>query len=121
MCGCGEITSRHTLKTGHILLVRRGRRLAKLRHIGEKVTAESSTIGSNVKIGDRVKLNNVVVMDSVSIGRNAVLQIISGVGATIGEICNLKDCQVGGMCMVASGAKTVEKGERGVSCLIDEL
>jgi len=80
--------------------------------LGEKVQTKACTIGKNVVLGDRTKLNNVLVMDGVKIGSNVVLQnSIVGVGATIGDNCNLKDCQVGPGAVVAIGTKTTEKGE----------
>ena len=67
-------------------------------------------MGSRCKIGDRSKLNNVLVMRGVEIRSNTVLQnSIVGVGARIGENCNLKDCQVGPWCVVPAGTKTVER------------
>ena len=51
-------------------------------------------------------------MDGVKIGNNVVMQnSVVGVGATIGENCNLKDCHVGPGAVVSAGTRTSEKGE----------
>mmetsp|Transcript_30414 Transcript_30414/g.64377 ORF Transcript_30414/g.64377 Transcript_30414/m.64377 type:complete len:787 (-) Transcript_30414:109-2469(-) len=120
--GCSEVTSR-TLKldpTVSSSLVAKGARLSTKFNsilmqgcsVGEKVQTKACTIGKNVVLGDRAKLNNVVVMDGAIIGSNTVLQnSVVGVEAKIGENCNLKDCQVGPGAVVAAGTKTSEKGE----------
>ena len=120
--GCGEITS-STLKMDPKLsapLVPKGVQLStKFNSIllpgctlGEKVQTKSCTIGTDVSIGDRSKLNNVVVMDGAQIGTNVVMQnSVVGVGAKVGDNCNLKDCVIGPGAAVATGTKTTEKGE----------
>ncbi len=78
--------------------------------VGEKVQVKASTIGRNVKIGNRCRLNNVVVHDNVTIGENCVLQnSILSEGSTVGNNCNLNDCQIGSKANVSSGTKA--KGE----------
>lgn len=78
---------------------------------GDKGSAcKSSTVGRKTKLGLKCRLNNVVVMDNVTVGDNCVLQnSILGAGCTIGENCNLNDCQVGPGKTIPSGTK--EKGE----------
>jgi ADP-glucose pyrophosphorylase len=51
-------------------------------------------------------------MDEAVIGENVILQnSVVGVGAKVGDNCNLKDCMVGSLAVVASGTKTTKKGE----------
>lgn len=120
--GCGTITS-STLKMDSKMsasLVPKGVQLStKFNSIllpgctlGEKVQTKSCTIGKDVALGDRSKLNNVVVMDGAHIGTNVVMQnSVVGVGAKVGDNCNLKDCVIGPGAIVATGTKTTEKGE----------
>jgi translation initiation factor eIF-2B subunit gamma len=83
---------------------------------GEKIQCRSSTIGRRSKLGDRCKLNNVVVMDDVTIGENCVIQnSIIGAGCVIGEKCSLNDCQVAPGKAVPPLTK--EKGES----LVDDM
>jgi len=78
--------------------------------LGEKVQVKSSTIGRGVKIGDRCRLNNVVVHDNVTIGENCVLQnSVLSAGCSVGDNCNLNDCQVRSKSNVVKGTKA--KGE----------
>ena len=80
--------------------------------IGEKAQTKSCTIGKDVVLGDRTRLNNVLVKDGAKIGRNVVMQnSVVGVGAIIGDNCNLKDCNVAPKANIQSGTKTTEKGE----------
>lgn len=84
--------------------------------MGEKVQCRSTTIGRRSKLSSNCRLNNVVVMDDVSIGENCVIQnSIIGAGCTIGEKCSLNDCQVAPGKTVP--AMTKEKGES----LIDDM
>jgi len=79
---------------------------------GEKVQTKACTIGRDVVLGDRSRLNNVVVMDGATVGSNTVLQnSIVGAGARVGDNCSMKDCQVGPGAVVPSGTRTAEKGE----------
>lgn len=120
--GCSEVTSRTLALDPSVSssLVATGARLSTKFNsilmpgcsVGEKVNTKGCTIGRNVVLGDRAKLNNVVVMDGASIGSNTVLQnSVVGVGAKIGEGCSMKDCQVGPGAVVAAGTRTLEKGE----------
>ena len=78
--------------------------------LGEKVTCKASTIGRRSKLSAKCRLNNVVVMDDVTVRDNCILQnSILGAGCTIGENCNLNDCQVAPGKVVPAGTK--EKGE----------
>ena len=78
--------------------------------LGDKVQCKLSTIGHDVKISAKCRLNNVIVMDHVTVGENCVLQnSILGEGCIIGENCNLNDCQVPPGKVVPAGTK--EKGE----------
>ena len=62
---------------------------------GQKVTFKSAVVGRNCKLGNKSRLNNVVLMDHVTIGDNVVLQnSIIGAGCSIGDNSNLNDCQV---------------------------
>jgi hypothetical protein len=122
--GCGEVTSR-ILKldpgasASASLVVPGARLLAKFNTIlmpgctlGEKVQTKLCTIGREVVLGDRAKLNNVVVMDGATISPNLVLQqCLMGANARIGTSCNLKDCQVGPGMLVPAGTRSTEKGE----------
>lgn len=78
--------------------------------ICEKVQIKSSTIGHSVKVGNRCRLNNVVIHDNVTIGENCVLQnsILSN-GCTVENNCNLKDCQIGPGVVISTSTKA--KGE----------
>ncbi|KAL7531574.1 hypothetical protein ACHAWF_003834 [Thalassiosira exigua] len=120
--GCGAITSR-TLKLDPSVSSSKITKGAKLStkfnsilmpgcSLGEKVQTKACTIGKCVSLGDRAKLNNVVVLDGATVGSNTVLQnSVVGVGAIVGSNCNLKDCQVGPGAEVAAGTRTTEKGE----------
>jgi len=78
--------------------------------LGDKVQCKSCSIGRNVIVSAKCRLNNVVVMNNVRVGENCVLQnSILGEGCTIGENCNLNDCQVPPGKTVPAGTK--EKGE----------
>lgn len=78
--------------------------------IGEKVQIKSCTIGNGVSIGNRCRLNNVVVHDNVVIGENTILQNSTlSKGCVIGMNCNLNECQVGIGAEVPVGTKA--KGE----------
>lgn len=62
---------------------------------GQKVTFKSAVVGRNCKLGNKSRLNNVVLMDHVTIGDNVILQnSIIGAGCSIGDNSNLNDCQV---------------------------
>ena len=62
----------------------------------QKVTIKNSTVGRRVSIGEKCKLNNVVVMDDCCIGNETILQnTVISEGAIISNNCNLNDCQVG--------------------------
>ncbi|KAL7473958.1 hypothetical protein ACHAXS_014297 [Conticribra weissflogii] len=120
--GCREITS-HTLQLDSrrsAPLVPPGAKLSTKFHsivlaggsIGEKVQTKSCTIGKNVVLGDRCKLNNVVVMDGAEIGENTQLQnSVVGARAKVGADCSLKNCQVGPGAVVPSGTKVAERGD----------
>ncbi len=70
------------------------------------------TIGRDVVLGDRAKLNNVIVMDGLMISPNLVLQqCLMGANARIGMGYNLKDCQVGPGTSVPTGTRSTKKGE----------
>jgi translation initiation factor eIF-2B subunit gamma len=78
--------------------------------MGDKVQCKSCTIGRNVRLSAKCRLNNVVVHDNVTVGENCVLQnSILAEGCSIGENCNLNDCQVPPGKSVPAGTK--EKGE----------
>ena len=78
--------------------------------LGDKVQCKLCTIGHDVKLSAKCRLNNVIVMDHVTVGENCVLQnSILGEGCIIGENCNLNDCQVPPGKIVPAGTK--EKGE----------
>ncbi len=78
----------------------------------EKVQTKWCNIGKDVVLGDRAKLNNVVVMDCLTITPNSVLQqCLMGANARIGAGCNLKDCQVGPGTSVPAVTRSTEKGE----------
>lgn len=78
--------------------------------MGDKVQIKSCTIGRGVIIGNRCRLNNVVVHDNVSIGENCVLQNSTiSEGSIIGNNCNLNECQIGIRAEVPDGTKA--KGE----------
>ena len=120
--GCSAITS-HALKLDpnetSSLVTKGARLLPKFNSVlmpgcsvGQKTQTKACTIGKNVSLGDRAKLNNVVVMDRANIGTNTVLQnSVVAFDAKIGDNCNLKDCQVGPGAVVAGGTRTTEKGE----------
>jgi len=122
MYGCGKVTA-CILKLdpdASASLVAPGARLStKFNSIlmpgctlGVKVQTKSCTIGRDVVLGDKAKLNNVVVMDGTTIGPNTVLQqCFVGANARIGANCNLKDCQVGRGASVPAGTTSTEKGE----------
>ena len=78
--------------------------------IGDKPTLKASIIGKGCQLGNKCRLNNVVLMDDVQLGDNVVLQnTIVGKAAVIGDNCSLNDCQVAAGVKVESGTK--EKGE----------
>mmetsp|Transcript_14613 Transcript_14613/g.27478 ORF Transcript_14613/g.27478 Transcript_14613/m.27478 type:complete len:658 (-) Transcript_14613:42-2015(-) len=78
--------------------------------IGEKVQIKSCTIGRGVSIGNRCRLNNVVVHDNAVIGENSILQNSTlSEGSIIGMNCNLNECQIGIRAEVPVGTKA--KGE----------
>ena len=78
--------------------------------IGDKPTLKASIVGRGCRLGNKCRLNNVILMDGVQLGDNVVLQnTIVGPAATIGDNCSLNDCQVAAGMQVASGTK--EKGE----------
>jgi len=78
--------------------------------MGDNVQIKASTIGRNVKIGNRSRLNNVLVMDNVTIGENCILQnSIFSTGSIVGNNCNLNDCQIGSEAVILDGGKG--KGE----------
>jgi NDP-sugar pyrophosphorylase family protein len=80
--------------------------------LGEKVQTKLCTIRRDVVLRDRVKLNNVVVMNGATISPNSVLQqCLVGANARIGTGCNLKDCQVGPGATVPAGTRSTKKGE----------
>jgi len=84
--------------------------------MGAKVQCRSSTIGRRSKLSDKCRLNNVVVMDDVTIGESCVIQnSIIGSGCVIAEKCSLNDCQVAPGKTVPPMTK--EKGES----LIDDM
>jgi len=77
---------------------------------GDKANFKSSVVGRRCKLGAKVRLNNVVIMDDVVIGDNCILQnSVVGAGCTIGDNCNLNDCQVGPGKTIPPSTK--EKGE----------
>ena len=63
--------------------------------LGEKVQLKHSTVGTNVRIGARCKINNSILLERVVLGDHCVVQnsIISA-DATLHERCNLNECQV---------------------------
>lgn len=72
----------------------------------KKLTFKSSCVGRRCKLGDKCRLNNVVIMDDVTVGDNAILQnTIIGAGCKIGDNCNLNDCQVSPGMIIPSGTK----------------
>jgi NDP-sugar pyrophosphorylase family protein len=72
----------------------------------KKLTFKSSCVGRRCKLGDKCRLNNVVIMDDVTVGDNAILQnTIIGAGCKIGDNCNLNDCQVSPGKMIPNGTK----------------
>jgi UDP-3-O-[3-hydroxymyristoyl] glucosamine N-acyltransferase len=72
----------------------------------KKLTFKSSCVGRRCKLGDKCRLNNVVIMDDVTVGDNAILQnTIIGAGCKIGDNCNLNDCQVSPGKIIPSGTK----------------
>eukprot|EP00591_Stephanopyxis_turris_P007127 CAMPEP_0195531802 /NCGR_PEP_ID=MMETSP0794_2-20130614/36353_1 /TAXON_ID=515487 /ORGANISM="Stephanopyxis turris, Strain CCMP 815" /LENGTH=752 /DNA_ID=CAMNT_0040663735 /DNA_START=10 /DNA_END=2265 /DNA_ORIENTATION=+ len=83
-----------------------------------KVTIKSSTVGSYSTLGTKCRLNNVVLMNNVSVGDNCILQnsVISD-GCKIGDGVNLNDVQVGPGAVVDSGTKV--KGET-ITAEVDE-
>jgi translation initiation factor eIF-2B subunit gamma len=77
---------------------------------GDKVTFKSACVGRRCKLGNKCRLNNVVIMDDVSFGDNVILQnSIVGSGCKIGDNCNLNDCQIAPGKEIPSGEKA--KGE----------
>lgn len=78
--------------------------------VGAKITMKCCTVGGSCFLGDKCRLNNVVIMDNVTIGEGCSLQnTIIGYGAKLGDNCSLNDCQVGPGMNIPSGTK--EKGE----------
>jgi NDP-sugar pyrophosphorylase family protein len=74
--------------------------------IGDKVTFQSTVVGSNCTLGAKCRLNNVVLMDEVVVGDNTILQnTIVGRGSIIGENCNLNDCQLAPHSKLPAGTK----------------
>jgi NDP-sugar pyrophosphorylase family protein len=72
----------------------------------KKLTFKSSCVGRRCNLGDKCRLNNVVIMDDVTVGDNAILQnTIIGAGCKIGDNCNLNDCQVSPGKVIPSGTK----------------
>jgi NDP-sugar pyrophosphorylase family protein len=72
----------------------------------KKLTFKSSCVGRRCKLGDKCRLNNVVIMDDVAVGDNAILQnTIIGAGCKIGDNCNLNDCQISPGKIIPSGTK----------------
>ena len=47
--------------------------------LADKVTVKASTIGHNVTVGTKTKLNNCIIMDNVEIADSVVLQVQAGV------------------------------------------
>jgi NDP-sugar pyrophosphorylase family protein len=79
-------------------------------NMGSKVNLKGSVIGYRSQLGDKCRLNNVIIMNDVVIGENTILQnSIIGTGCRVGENCNLNDCQVAPGKVIP--AMTKEKGE----------
>jgi len=79
-------------------------------NLGDKVTLRSTMVGRNCKIGNKCRLNNVIIMDNATLGDNVVLQnSIIGPSCTIGNNCSLNDCQMASGFEMSSGEKA--KGE----------
>ena len=78
--------------------------------LGEKVQLKHSTVGTNVRIGARCKINNSILLERVVLGDHCVVQnsIISA-DATLHERCNLNECQVAAGAVVP--ANTVARQE----------
>jgi NDP-sugar pyrophosphorylase family protein len=71
---------------------------------------KSSIVGASCQLGSKCRLNNVIIMDNVTIGENCSLQnTILGSGVVLGNNCSLNDCQVGPGKAMPMGTK--EKGE----------
>lgn len=76
----------------------------------KKLTFKSSCVGRRCQLGDKCRLNNVVIMDDATVGDNTILQnTIIGAGCKIGDNCNLNDCQVAPGKSIPAGTKG--KGE----------
>lgn len=74
---------------------------------GEKCTLKRGSIGSNCKIGDKVKLFDCVIMDNVEIDSNSTLtECIVGSGSKIGSKCDMKSCIIGYKQVVPNGRKS---------------
>lgn len=74
--------------------------------IGDKVTFKTTVIGKNCRLGNKCRLNNVVLMDDCTVGNNTILQnTIVGANCEIGDNCNLNDCQVVGGSKIPDGTK----------------
>jgi len=75
--------------------------------VGEKCVFKRGSIGSNCKIGDRVKLFDCILMDHVEIESNATLtECIVGSNSKIGTKCDLKSCIIGYRQIVPPGRKS---------------
>jgi NDP-sugar pyrophosphorylase family protein len=78
--------------------------------IGDRVTFQTTVVGTNCTLGHKCRLNNVVLMDDVVVGDTTILQnTIVGRGSVIGENCNLNDCQLAPHSKLPAGTK--KKGE----------
>jgi translation initiation factor eIF-2B subunit gamma len=78
--------------------------------LGSKINMKSSTVGKSCYLGDMCRLNNVIIMDNVSIGENCSLQnTLIGYGAKLGKNCSLNDCQVGPGTELPAGTKEKEE------------
>lgn len=70
------------------------------------ITVKQCSIGANVKIGAKTKLNNCIIMDNASIGENCTVQnsIICD-RVVIESGCNLNECNVGSGYRVVAATK----------------
>eukprot|EP01031_Cornospumella_fuschlensis_P022957 gene22957-27937_t len=84
----------------------------------KSITVKQCSLGCNVKIGSKSKLNNCVVMDNVVIGENCIMQnSVLCERSVVESNVNINECYVGASYKVQQGVKV--KGESFSSNPID--
>lgn len=64
--------------------------------VGEKCAIKRTVIGSNCKIGDKVKLTNCILLDNVTIGEESIIQgSVICYDVAIGNNVQIKECIIG--------------------------